>query len=139
MSAVYADAAQFEAVFARLFADLASEPHRLEPLVASGMVICFDVHDPDVEMWVDGSRTPVQTSFGPSDRRATLTARLAGDDLHELLLGSLPLGAALRRRKLRVKGSKLKAMKLEQVLHACQAGYPALAEELGVGSPAPEA
>jgi putative sterol carrier protein len=139
MSDVFADRGQFERLFARLFADLAAEPTRIESLVESGMVICFDVRDPDVEMWIDGRRSPVQTSFGPSELRATLTAGLRGDDLHALLLGTLPLGKALRRRKLRVKGSKLKAMKLEQVLHACQAGYPALAEEFGVGTTGPTA
>ena len=49
--------------------------------------------------------------------------------MHELLLGTLPLGRALMFRKLRVSGSKSRAMKLESLLHACQAVYPAIADE----------
>ena len=94
-----------------------AEGERLAALVKRKMVICFDVHDPDVEMWVDGRHDPVQTSFGPNDQKATLTARLSGDSLHELLLGTLPLGRALTSGRLKVKGSKLKAMRLEDLLH----------------------
>ena len=43
-------------------------------------------------------------------------------------------GKALFRRRLKVDGSKSKAMKLESLLHACQAEYPELAEDtLGGG------
>lgn len=128
---IYPDADRFESLFGRLFTSIAEdEPERLQALVDQQMVICFDVTDPDVTMWVDGRAAPVRTSFGPSEVTATLTARLSGDTLHALLLGTLPLGRALFRRKLKVGGSKRAAMKLEDLLHACQATYPALADEL---------
>jgi putative sterol carrier protein len=47
--------------------------------------------------------------------------------MHELLLGSLPLGKAILFRKLKVSGSKSKAMALEPLLHSCQAVYPDIA------------
>ena len=47
--------------------------------------------------------------------------------MHELLLGTLPLGKALLFRKLKVGGSKSKAMGLEPLLHACQSVYPDIA------------
>lgn len=134
MTRIFRDAARFEELFTRLFTQIAADdPHGMDPLVSSRMVICFAVREPDIEMWVDGREAPVETTFGPSGLDATLTAQLTGDTLHELLLGTLPLGKALRRRKLKVEGSKLKAMKLESLLHACQAGYPALAEEMLAG------
>ena len=49
--------------------------------------------------------------------------------MHELLLGTLPLGKALLFRKLKVSGSKSKAMGLEPLLHACQAVYPDIAAD----------
>ncbi len=131
MTQTYADAVEFEALFTRLFASIEeSDPDRMDPLVASRMIVCFEVRDPAIRMWVDGRSKPVETSFGSTDLRATLTARLTGDTLHELLLGTLPLGKALWRRKLKVKGSKRTAMKLESLLHACQEAYPGLAEEM---------
>ena len=54
---------------------------------------------------------PVVTTFEPIEGvRATLTAKLSADSMHELLLGTLPLGKALLFRKLKVSGSKSKAM-----------------------------
>ncbi len=135
MPATYADAAQFEALFSRLFAEIGdSAADQMKPLVESRMVIRFLVSKPSVEMWVDGREAPVRTEFGPTDLEATLTAKLSANNLHKLLLGTLPLGRALLFRKLKVDGSKSKAMKLEDLLHALQARYPDMAEEmLGTG------
>jgi hypothetical protein len=46
--------------------------------------------------------------------------------MHELLLGTLPLGRAILFRNLKVQGSKSKAMKIESLLHTMQAVYPSL-------------
>lgn len=127
----YRDADQFQNLFTRLFEEIEqTTPELLEPMIEDQMVICFAVRDPAIEMWVDGRQAPVGVTFGPSDLQATITAKLTGDHLHELLLGTLPLGRALWQRKLKIKGSKRKGMKLESLLHACQAGYPGLADEL---------
>jgi len=85
--------------------------------------------EPDADIWVDGRARPVVTTFEPIDAPATLTARLSANSMHELLLGTLPLGRALLFRKLKVSGSKSKAMKLEPLLHSCQAVYPNIAAE----------
>jgi putative sterol carrier protein len=131
MGRTYRDAEQFETLFQRLFTEIEDDSADLmAPLVRSRMVVCFEIHDPDVQMWVDGRSAPVKTSFGASGQQADLTAYVSGDHFHEILLGTLPLGRALWQRKLKVDGSKLKAKKLESLLHACQAGYPDLADEL---------
>lgn len=136
MAQLYPDAETFEKLFTRMFRDIAeSDPDRMDPLIHSKMIICFDVSEPVVEMWVDGRSKPVVVSFGDSDLKPTLTASLTGDTLHELLLGTLPLGRSLSSRRLKVKGSKLKALKLENLLHACQATYPPLADEFFGGEP----
>ncbi|MGI9601191.1 MAG: hypothetical protein ACR2QE_04865 [Acidimicrobiales bacterium] len=131
MSTIYADADQFKTLFSRLFAQINEEtPDRLDPLVKKKMVVVFRVHDPDVEMWIDGRSKPVQTSFSEVDGKLSLAAELIGNTLHELLLGTVPLGKGLSSGRLKVKGSFLKARKLEDLLHACQEFYPALAEEM---------
>ncbi len=125
----YADADQLEAVYTAMF-DAVADDDSMDSLVAAQMVINFRLHDPDADIWVDGRSRPVVTTFEPIDGvDATLTATLSADSMHELLLGSLPLGKALLFRKLKVSGSKSKAMGLEPLLHACQDVYPDIAAD----------
>lgn len=131
MSQIYADAAQFEELFTQMFDEIESgNPDGMDELVEQQMVIRFRLSKPESELWVDGRSKPVQTSFGTNDIDATLSADLTANSMHELLLGTLPLGRALMFRKLKVQGSKSKAMKLESLLHAMQAVYPGLADEM---------
>ena len=131
MSQVYRDAAKFEDLFTRMFDQIATEdPDGMDPLIEQQMVIHFRLEQPDIELWVDGREKPVQTFFGPQKLDASLTADLSCNTMHELLLGTLPLGRALLFRKLKVEGSKSAAMKLESLLHACQAVYPSLSAEI---------
>lgn len=137
MSQIFADSAHFEALFTRMFEQIESDdPSGMDGLSAQSMVIHFRIREPDVDLWVDGRTSPVVASFGPVGPDPSLTASLTGNSLHELLLGTLPLGRALMLRKLKVDGAKSKAMKLESLLHAMQAVYPGLVEELlGNGAP----
>ena len=109
--------------------DAVADDESMDTLVAQQMVINFRLDDPAADIWVDGRARPVVTTFEPIGVDATLTATLSADSMHELLLGTLPLGKALLFRKLKVSGSKSKAMKLEPLLHACQAVYPGIADE----------
>ena len=125
----YADADQLESVYTEMF-DAVADDDSMTTMVDSQMVINFRLNDPDADIWIDGRARPVVTTFEPIDGvKATLTATLSADSMHELLLGSLPLGKALLFRKLKVSGSKSKAMALEPLLHACQAVYPDIAAD----------
>lgn len=128
MSRVYSDAAQLREVYSTMFDDVADDDS-MDGLVEQQMVINFRLDHPDADIWVDGRARPVVTTFEPIDTEATLTAKLSANSMHELLLGTLPLGRALLFRKLKVSGSKSRAMKLEPLLHACQAVYPDIAAE----------
>ncbi|WP_193315248.1 SCP2 sterol-binding domain-containing protein [Nostocoides sp. F2B08] len=105
-----------------------ADDERMGGLVAQQMVINFRLHDPGADIWVDGRARPVVTTFEPIGIDATLTADLSADSMHELLLGTLPLGKAVLFRKLKVSGSTSRALKLEPLLHACQAVYPGIAD-----------
>jgi len=123
----YADAEQLERTYTTMF-DAVADDDSMGSLVDAQMVINFRLDDPDADIWVDGRSRPVVTTFAPIDGvDASLTATLSADSMHELLLGTLPLGKALLFRKLKVSGSKSKAMGLEPLLHACQAVYPDIA------------
>ena len=128
MAHIYADSATLQAVYSTMFEAIADDDS-MDDLVAQQMVINFRLGKPPADIWVDGRSRPVVTTFEPIGVKATLTARLSADSMHELLLGTLPLGKALLFRKLKVSGSKSKAMKLEPLLHACQRVYPTIASE----------
>ena len=129
MGRTYAHSAQLEHVYSTMF-DAVADDDSMDTLVDAQMVINFRLHDPDADIWVDGRSRPVATTFEPIDGvDATLTAKLSADSMHELLLGTLPLGKALLFRKLKVSGSKSKALGLEPLLHACQAVYPDIAAD----------
>lgn len=129
MGLIFETADDFEALFTRMFDQIAvDDPSSMQSLVAQRMVVCFRLREPDIELWVDGREEPVATSFGPQLLDPTLTADLSGNTMHALLLGTLPLGRALLFRKLKVKGSKTAAMKLEDLFHSFQAVYPGLAD-----------
>ena len=123
----YADAEQLRAVFSEMFDDVADDDG-MDGLVAQQMVIDFRLRDPSIDIWVDGRTRPVATTFAPIGVDATLTAELSADSMHELLLGTLPLGKALLFHKLKVSGSRSRALRLEPLLHACQAVYPGIVD-----------
>jgi putative sterol carrier protein len=124
----YVDAEQLRAVFSEMFEKVADDAG-MDGLVEQQMVINFRLHDPSADIWVDGRARPVATTFEPIGVDATLTAELSADSMHELLLGTLPLGRAMMFRKLKVSGSKSRALTLEPLLHACQAVYPGIVDE----------
>ncbi|MFK7919336.1 MAG: SCP2 sterol-binding domain-containing protein [Ilumatobacter sp.] len=127
MSQVYADAADFEALFTQMFDQIESDdPDAMNELVDQQMVIRFKLKSPGVELWIDGRSKPVHASFGTGRNTADLTAELSANSLHELLLGTLGLAQGLLFRKIKVRGDKGKAMKLESLLHAMQTVYPDL-------------
>lgn len=128
MGRTFTDAEQLRAVFSEMFDDVADDD-RMSGLVEQQMVINFRLRDPSADIWVDGRTRPVATTFEPIGVDATLTAELSADSMHELLLGSLPLGRALMFRKLKVSGATSRAVKLEPLLHACQAVYPGIVDE----------
>jgi putative sterol carrier protein len=129
MGRVYADSEELEGVYTTMF-DAVADDESMDSLVDAQMVINFRLSDPDADIWVDGRSRPVVTTFEPIEGvKPTLTATLGADSMHELLLGTLPLGKALLFRKLKVSGSKSKAMGLEPLLHACQAVYPDIAAD----------
>lgn len=127
MGRIYDDTDQLRTVFSEMFDEIADDD-TMDALVDSQMVINFRLDNPSADIWVDGRTRPVITTFEPIDADATLTAKLSADSMHELLLGTLPLGRALMFRKLKVSGSKSRALALEPLLHSCQATYPAIAD-----------
>ena len=129
--AVYSSAEQVREVYTTLFKTVnEKDPDGMDSLVKSKMVIEFRMTDPTISMWVDGRTKPVQALFADPGVKPTLAVEMTGDTLHEMLLGTLPLGKAVSGGKLKVDGSIFKAFKLEDLFHTCQAQYPQLAKQM---------
>lgn len=91
MSQIYQTAADFEALFMRMFDRIATDdPDGMDPLVEQQMVIRFKLSKPDAELWVDGRTKPVQTSFGSQPLKASLTAVLRGPDVAQAAARDAP-------------------------------------------------
>ena len=127
MSTIYADAEEFGTIFSQLLEEIqTADPRGLKSITDSRMVVLFKVTEPDVDVWIDGRSTPVAVSYGEQNLKPTLTGSMTGVTLHEILLGTLPLGKAVSSKRLKVKGSIFKAFKLQDLFHQCQARYPQL-------------
>ncbi len=131
MTSVYESAGQINDIFVRLFNQInAEEPHALDDVAKSNMVIKFELTDPVTDLWVDGGSKPVLASYGDQQLKPTITVTVTGDTLHELLLGTLRISKGISSGRLKFKGSIFKAIKLENLLHHCQSRYPVYAAEL---------
>ena len=130
MPQIYRSAEQFESLFTELFARVENAGKGgFDDLVKRKMLVRFRISEPDVAMAVDGRKAPAAILFGPSDGKATLSVELTADSLHELLVGTLPLGKALSGKRLRLNGSKLKALSLKNLFTTLRAAYIDLAAE----------
>ena len=128
---VYADAEQVKTIYTHLFNTVDStDPDGMDSLVKAKMVIHFRMTDPQIDMWVDGRSKPVKALFVEPGVNTTLIAEMSGDTLHEMLLGTLRLTKALGSKRLKVSGSMMKALKLEDLFHTCQGQYPMIADEM---------
>ena len=128
---IYQNAGQLNDIFVRMFNQInQEEPHALDKVAKSHMVIKFQVTEPAIDLWVDGRSKPVEASSGDLDVKPTLTVICNGESLHELLLGTLPISKGISSKRLKVNGSLFKAIRLEDLLHHCQSRYPSYVEEL---------
>jgi len=130
MPQIYQSAEQFESLFTELF-DRVENADRggFDDLVKRRRLVRFRISEPELAMAVDGRKAPATILFGPSDGKATLTLELTANSLHELLVGTLPLGKALSGKRLRLEGSKLKALSLKNLFNTLRSAYIDLAAE----------
>lgn len=117
---------QFYDCLQQLFDTLQRErPQATQKIKRSKLSICFRCTDPDGIIWIDGSRDPL-VRFGEAPKRVNLLFDLSATTLHQILLGRLSVGQALRTNAVKIKGSKLKALQLADLFSQLQAYYPVI-------------
>lgn len=129
---VYSDSEQLNEVAQRLFQRLQAEkPAVAGQLVGSRLLIRLKCRDPLTEMWLDGRRYPLQTSFGYQRLHPDLEISLTGDTLHAILLDQLSLVEALSSGRLQAEGKLWKARALSDLFHEGQGIYRQILQEMG--------
>jgi hypothetical protein len=121
----YANAESLYAVLQTLFEHLrqdASNP--VDALVASRLVVRFDLDDPAASITINGRRQPVQVTYGNSPVRPVLDVQMSADTLHRVLLDEISLKKALADRTLKVRGPVWKTGSMAEILRQGRAYYP---------------
>jgi hypothetical protein len=130
---VYKDTEQLHAVARDLFQRIEAEnPQAARTLLGSRLVIRLRTSDPAGEIWINGRRAPLQTSFGPASLRPDLDIQVPADILHLILAGQLPLKKALGNGHLQVRGPVWRATVLADLFHQGQHIYPVVLRDQGV-------
>lgn len=109
-------------------------PDTMRKVSSSRVIIRFRCHNPQAEITMNARKNPVQFDTGRSKLRPDIDIQLSGDILHAILLGEVGLSKALGMGELKVKGPVWKAFVLQEVFQQGQSLYPAILDELGIGS-----
>jgi hypothetical protein len=129
----YSDTEQFYTCTRVLFARIGQDnSHSADGILKARLIIRMRTHDPEAEIMLDGRQPPLKSSFGPSTLRPELDIEMSADTLHLIMLGELPLGQALGRKLLKVKGPIFKTLPLADLFHQGQRYYPDILKEQGL-------
>ena len=118
-----------QALFSQILQD---DPQAAASLQKSRLSIRIRCVQPIGEIFIDGTRMPVQTYFGQSPANPILDITMPADTLHQILLGQLTLTKALGSGKLQVKGPILKATVLADLFRYSQTIYPNILRTQGL-------
>ncbi len=130
---IYSNTEQFYTCTRELFARIRQgNSHSTDGILKNRLVIRLRVRDPEAEIVLDGRQPPLKSSFGPSTLRPELDIEMSADTLHFIMLGELPLGRALGKGLLKVKGPIFKTMPLADLFHQGQRYYPDILKEQGL-------
>lgn len=128
----YKDAAQLYDVLGTLFTTLKDDPEIGPKVQASGLVIRFRYTEPDSEITIDCTKSPLEIVLGPNDRKPTVDMSMKADVAHQFWLGKVNLVAALTRGQMVAKGPIQSIMKLLPIIKPAYALYPKILKEKGL-------
>jgi putative sterol carrier protein len=93
----------------------------------SGVVIRFNITDPDATLWVD--TVNMQVLSGDQDLKANVEMDLSGDSCHQFWLKELKLPIALAKGKIKARGPMPTILKLLPLLKPAYDAYPDIAKK----------
>jgi putative sterol carrier protein len=93
----------------------------------SGVVIKFNITDPDATLWVDTVNMRILS--GAQDLKANVEMDLSGDSCHQFWLKELKLPIALAKGKIKARGPMPTILKLLPLLKPAYEAYPDIAKK----------
>jgi hypothetical protein len=78
---------------------------------------------------INGRASPPKIIYGKSSLRPDLEAEMACDVLHQILMGTLPLGKAFGNGQMKVRGAMLKSFVLADIFQQGQSIYPQIMQD----------
>lgn len=103
-----------------------------DAMLRSQLRFRFRFSQPTAELTIDARQRPLQIVYGPTPLRPDLDISLAGDTLHQILLGELTLKKAVGSRQLKPKGPVWKTAVLSDLFDQAKYIYPQLIQELRI-------
>lgn len=132
---VFSGTEQFYKVTKTLFDRVQKiNPSAASDLESSKLIIRFNTSDPAATLLINGRRNPAGVSFGENRVRPEVDVKMTADTLHQILLGELGLAKALSSKAIHVRGPMRKTLKVAELFHQCQAVYPDVLREEGIGT-----
>ena len=125
--AVFKSAEKMYEILGGLFEDALNDPVSGPKFKDSGVIIKFNITDPDGTLWVDAANMKV--FGGPSDLKPKVEMTLSGDSCHDFWLKKLTLPVALAKGKIKAKGAMPTILKLLPLLKPVHAAYPEISRK----------
>ena len=108
-------------------------PEGAEGLSRARFTVRLKFTAPTAEIFFDGRPRPFRTIFNGPKARADLELELAGDTLHQVLLGNLTVTNAVGNQLIKLRGPVWKVYPLADMLQAGQQFYPQILSERKFG------
>ncbi len=129
---VFRDSAQLYDCIGAILAFLVDHPVASQAFLKSGLIVRFRYREPDAEITLDGTETPIKLSLGPYERPPTVDMSMTADVAHQFWLGHVNLLAALTRGTIVAKGPIPAILKLLPAITPAYTRYPEILREKGL-------
>lgn len=129
---VYQSSEQLDQALQAMFNQVAQDSKALESLSSSKLIIRLQITEPALDVVINGRTKPPKVTYGKTTLQPDLDISVSADALHQILLGTLHLGAAVSGGALKVKGPVWKSFVLADIFHSGQRFYPELVREMGL-------
>ena len=128
---VFKDEDEVYTYIGKVFEMAVVDPTFVEATKDSGLVIKLTQTDPDATILIDFPGQKVTCGEAAEGAPATVDLRMSSDDSHKFWLGKLNFTLAMAQRKVKMEGSRTKALKLLPLTKPLFAKYEQLLRESG--------
>jgi hypothetical protein len=130
---VFESKEKMQTILGGLFEKLMNDPVMGPKFAQTGIVIKFNISDPDGDLWLTpGDGTKGDVLWGSIDTKATVEMTLSGDTCHKFWLKHISMPVALAKGLIKAKGPMPKVLKLLPLLKPAYEMYPEHAKSHGL-------